>query len=178
MDIEENARMTFASTKLDPVPAILRSKGLLIRAASMLASVLGLILPVVTSSAMGITQSVNMLQITEWSVIAPIAVLVAILLPGLAPDYGRLGDVIAAVIALVILMYAGYVAFDAWNQVSQITGATTGILRDMAGNNPELQAYAGSYGQAFGFSVLPGLGLVAMMSAVVLTIIQVVRPRL
>lgn len=169
--------MTFPDIKTDPVPAILKSGGFPIRGAALLASILGLTLPAVTTSAMGLSQSANTVQIAPWSLIVPIAVALAVILPGLAAHLSRLGDAIAAVMTIVVLAYASYMVFDAWNQLTQLTGSTTGMLRSMAGNSPDMQAYANSFGQNLGVSVMPGFGLAIMMCTAMLMTMQALRPR-
>lgn len=55
--------------KTDPVPAILKSKGLSIRVAALVAGIAGLILPAATGSVTGVSQSANVLQLVGWSVL-------------------------------------------------------------------------------------------------------------
>jgi hypothetical protein len=164
--------MTFIDSKPDPVPAILKAKGTGFRAVALFASIVGLILPAATSSAMGMSQSTSVLQLAGWFVIVPIVIGAALVVPGIAAQYSRLADIVAAVIAVAVLAYAGYAVFDAWNQVSQITGQATGMMRNMAGNNAQMQAYADSYGQKLGVGVMPGIGLAVMaLSAVLMTLL-------
>lgn len=166
--------MTISDSKTDPVPAIPTAKGTPARGAALVASIVGLILPAISSSAMGMSQSANMLELAGWFIIVPVSIAAATIMPGIAAQYSRLADIVAAVIALAVLAYAGYIVFDAWNQVSQITGQATGMMQGMAGNNPELQAYANDYSQTLGIGVSPGVGLavtgvaVALMTKLVL----------
>lgn len=164
--------MTFSTLKTGPVPTIIKSKGMPIRAAALVAGIVGLILPAVTSSSMGMSQSANVLQLAGWSVIVPVAIGAALVMSGVAPQYSRLADIVAAIIAVVVLAYVGYAVFDAWNQVSQITGNATSIMRGMAGNNPEMQAYANNYTRMLGVGVAPGVGLpVLAVSAALMTML-------
>lgn len=167
--------MTYTESKSDPVPAILRSKGMPLRAGALIAGVVGLILPTVTSSAMGVSQSANVLQLAGWSVIVPIAIAAALVVPGIVAQYSRLTDIVAAVIAVVVVVYVGYAVFDAWHQVSQITGNATNMMRGMAGNDPAMQAYANSYGQKLGVGVMPGIGLGVMALSAALMAVLALR---
>lgn len=123
--------MIYSTLKTDPLPSIVKSKGAAIRTAALVASLAGLILPAITSSAMGLTQSANMLQLASWFIIVPIAIGVSVVMPGIASQFSRLADIVAAIIIVAVLAYAGSVVFDAWNQVSQIAGQATGMLRNM-----------------------------------------------
>lgn len=167
--------MTISDSKPDPVPAIVNAKGTTMRGAALIASVAGLILPAISSSAMGLSQSANMLELAGWFIIVPVSIGAAMIMPGIAAQYSRLADIVAAVIAIAVLAYAGYIVFDAWNQVSQITGQATGMMRGMAGNNPELQAYANSYTQTLGVGVAPGIGLAIMAVAAALMTMLALR---
>lgn len=164
--------MNFADSKPDPVPAILKAKGTAFRGAALVASIIGLILPAATSSVMGMSQSTSMLQLAGWFVIVPLAIGAALVVPGIAVRYGRLADIVAAVITVAVLAYAGYAVFDAWNQVSQLTGQGTGMMRNITGNNAQMQAYANNFSQTLGVGVMPGIGLAAMApSAALMTVL-------
>lgn len=157
--------MTHIESKFDFRPEALRSKGTALRVAALLISLVGLILPTATSSAFGTSQSTSGFQIANWSILAPLAIGLALIMPGVAPRYGRLANIVAAVITATVLIYLSYAVFDAWRQLSEYTGQATDFMRGMAGNNSEMQTYANSYGQTLGVSVMPGVGLVAMLVA-------------
>lgn len=160
--------MTSTDSKLDFRPELLRSKGTALRVAALLISLIGLLLPAATSSAFGTTQSTSGFQIANWSILAPLAIGLALIMPSVAPRFERLADVLAAVITAMVLIYLSYAVFDAWRQVSELTGQATDFMRGMAGNNSDMQAYANSYGHTLGVSVMPGIGLVAMLVATTL----------
>lgn len=157
--------MTSTDSKLDFRPEMLRTKGNALRAIALVVCLIGLILPAATSSAFGTTQSTSGFQIANWSILAPLAIGLALLMPGVAPRYARLADIVAAVITATILVYLSYAVFDAWRQISEYTGQASDFMRGMAGNNSQMQAYANNYGQTLGVSVMPGLGLVAILVA-------------
>lgn len=143
----------------DPVSAILKSKGTVIRGVAFLAGVAGLLLPAVTSSGMGMSQSGNIAQMAGWAMLVPLAIGAALIVPGVAASYSRLADIIAAAITTIVLAYAVYALFDAMGQISQVTGMM------------------GSSAGAFGVGIAPNIGLFAMAAAAALMVFQVVRGR-
>ncbi|KQN74799.1 hypothetical protein [Devosia sp. Leaf64] len=157
--------MTSTESKLQSQPTAFRTKGAALRVAALVISLIGLLLPAATSSAFGTTQSTSGFQIANWSILGPLAIGLALIMPGVTPRYGRLADIVAAVITAMVLIYLSYAVFDAWRQVSELTGQATDFMRGMAGNNSDMQAYANSYGQTLGVSVMPGFGLVAILVA-------------
>lgn len=170
--------MTVTGSKSDPVPAIFKSRGGAIRAVALVASLAGLVLPAATSSAMSMSQSTSMLQLAGWFVIAPIAIGGTLVMPAIAARYSRLADIVAAVITVMVLGYAAYSVFDAWHQATQLSDQASGMMRSMAGNNPQMQGYANTYGQSLAVGVVPGIGLAAYaVSSALLTFIALRGPK-
>lgn len=160
-------------TKAEPVTAILKSKGAALRALALVAAIVGLILPAITGTVMGMAQSNNLLEVSGWFTLAPIAIAVALIMPSVAPHFSRLTHIAATIIVLIVVGYAGYVFVDAMNQISQLTGAAT----SMVGNSPQMQAYANSYTQSLGVGVTPGMGLFVMAGAALLMLLQSILGR-
>lgn len=153
--------MTFVeNTKIDPVQSILSSEGTVLRSVALGASIVGMILPGATSSAMGMAQSASVLQLVTWVFAAPVLIGAAIAMPGIAAHYSRLTDIVVAVVSFIVAAYAGYVVFDAMGQVSS-AGSMGGMT--------------GQYVQALGVSVSPGVGLFVTAAAAGLMVLQAVR---
>ena len=170
--------MTSTDSKLVSRPTMLTTKGTALRATALVVCLIGLVLPAATSSAFGSTQSTSGFQIAGWSILAPLAIGAALIMPSLASRYARLADSVAAVLVSTVLVYLSYAVFDAWRQFSEITGQATDLMRGMAGNNPEAQDYANAYGQTLGVSVMPGIGLLFILLATALiTILARRAPR-
>lgn len=167
--------MTSTEPRLDSLPATLRPKGTALRASALILCLIGLILPAATSAAFGSTQSSSGFQIANWSILAAAAIGVALIAPSIVPRFARLADIAAAIIAATVLVYLSYAVFDAWRQVSALTGEATNLMRGMAGNNAQMQDYASSYGASLGVSVMPGIGLLVILLAASLMAMLAIR---
>lgn len=159
--------MTSASAKIDPVTAIINAKGFRLRLAALILSTVALALPGASGSAFGMSHSTSILELAGWFALVPILIAAAIIMPGVAAQYSRLVDIIAAMVAMLAVAHAFYLVFSAMNQVSQITGAARG----MGGNNP----FASQMSQVLGVGVNPGWGLAVWIAATALLITQAVR---
>jgi len=167
--------MTMTETKGDPVALISRSRSTPARIASGVLAAVGLVLPCVTSTAFGMSQSANALSIAPFSIIVLVLAGAGILAPGLLPAFSRIADIVTAAISVLFTGYLAYVVFAAWLEVSRMNGVATDLLRGMAGDSSELRSYADSYSSTMGTSVQPGVGLFLLALATVLMLIVAFR---
>ncbi len=150
--------------KIDPVTGIASNKWTMGRGLALIASIAALVLPAISSTAMGITQNVNIAGLAAWAFIAPLAVAVALIMPGVAPRFRRLADIFAAALVTVVVGYVAYLLVDALSQVSQASSMVQGLV----GDDPYAQSYARSLNASLGIAVAPSLGLYLMAASAAL----------
>lgn len=143
--------MNNSNPSAEPVALIMAAKGTKLRAASLVLALISMFLPVLSTSAMGISQSANTLQLAGWAILSPLVIAAALAAPGVIAmqRYGQLLDIAAAAITVLVVLYIGYAIFDIQSQMGRATAGMGSI-----GANA-----------AFGVSITPSFGLVTLLAS-------------
>lgn len=106
-----------------------------------------------------------MLQLGGWFLIVPATIGVAVAMPGLAPQFGRLADIAAAIIALAVLAYVGFPDHP----------ASHGHDTRHGGQQCRNAGLCQNYSQRLSIGVMPGVGLVVLAVNASLMILRAFR---
>lgn len=146
-------------TAYDPVATIMAAQGTKMRAIGFILTLVGVFLPALTSSVMGVTESASVAQFAWWAAFVPTAAALAMIAPGIRPlrPYSRLIDIATAILGLIA---AGYAIF---------------VVADSMGKANAILAELGDLGDSVGASIAPGFGLFIYIAGVAVLIAQAVR---
>ncbi|WP_404401353.1 hypothetical protein [Pelagibacterium halotolerans] len=112
---------TDLQTQTDPLAAIVADRRSLLRLPGVVAGAAGAVLPILSATAFGMTESSTLMQ----AAVLPVVAGLALLAPGIGPlrPYARLIDVLAVVTGVLLMVYVGYLYADAHSQIANMPGA-------------------------------------------------------
>lgn len=136
--------MTTNQMSADAASSVFSASNAIPRTIGVLAGIAGAVLPVLTATGFGMTQSMTLWQAAALPALAGLA----LLSPAIGPmrAFGRMLDILALVAGILALAYVAYLSFDASRQIAAMRGFNT------AGAN---------------IAIAPGLGLWAVIVATI-----------